>query len=61
MRCVDSCVCCNFVLERLFRFVVLLRCCSSMIYYCVSVWLVSYVSEVGKSVLIIVECISVRV
>ena len=27
---------------------------------CVSTWLVGYVCEVGKGVLIIVECISVR-
>ena len=51
------CVCCNFVLKRLRSgFVVVLRCCcgSKIIMECVSTWLVGYVCEVGKSVLIIV-------
>ena len=38
------CVCCNFVF-------VLLICCGSIV-ECVNTWLVGYVCEVGKSVLI---------
>ena len=41
-----------------FGFVMLLRGC---IVECVSTWLVGYICEVGKIVLIIVECSSVTV
>ena len=44
-----------------FGFVMLLRGCYGSIVECVSTWLVGYICEVGKIVLIIVECSSVTV